>query len=146
MQDKRGKRGVNHEAKQEQAILALVETGGNVRAAAAKIGVDESTLFRWLQDETFSARLSELRKEIWEDSISRLQGGWSKALDTLAACMDSAKDSDRIRAAALWCDIHFKAQNAHALEERIKQLEEQLSKVLNILDGNTTESEGSTTA
>jgi transposase len=35
----------------ERLRIALAESGGDVRAAAARLGVHFTTLYRWLQDE-----------------------------------------------------------------------------------------------
>jgi hypothetical protein len=58
-------------AKQETALAALLALG-EVRAAAKKAGVGETTLWRWLKEETFAASYREGRRRLVEASAARL--------------------------------------------------------------------------
>ena len=57
---------------QERAIIALL-SHATTRTAAKAVGVDEATLWRWLQDKDFHKRYIDLRRECVSQSITRLQ-------------------------------------------------------------------------
>src|SRR5690349_18421062 len=70
-------------AQQGDAIEALVRAP-RIEAAAAMVGIDESTLRRWLQEPAFKARYREARRAVLEDSIARLEQLTASAVEALA--------------------------------------------------------------
>lgn len=62
---------------QERAVVALL-SHANTRTAAKAVGVDEATLWRWLQDKDFHAAYMNWRRESVRQSIARLQQAQAK--------------------------------------------------------------------
>jgi hypothetical protein len=74
-------------------------------AAAAKAGVGETTLYRWLHLREFRAAYRQARRELVEGAIGRIQAGTGQAVQALldVAC-HGRRDSDRVRAAGTLLD------------------------------------------
>ena len=76
--------------KQQKAIAALLSER-TTRDAAKTAGVNEKTLYTWLNDQNFRAALRSAEKDILNDVTRRLSAGQSLALDTLEKFVKSAR-------------------------------------------------------
>jgi hypothetical protein len=91
-------------SKQESVIAALL-TEPNYAAAAAKAGVGQTTLYRWLHLPAFRAAYRQARREVVEFAIGRTQAGSGQAVETLLdVARDGRRDSDRVRASVALLD------------------------------------------
>src|SRR5262249_19260987 len=94
--------------KQETLIAALL-TEPTHAAAAAKAGVSEATLHRWLHLPELQAAYRQARRALVEGAVGRIQAATGQAVDTLlAVAKDGAKDGDRVRAAVALLDHAFR--------------------------------------
>jgi len=73
--------------KQDKAISALLSEP-TIGAAAAKIGIGESTLHTWLADSDFSEAYRAARREATQQAIARLQQQSSAAAGVLVDLMN----------------------------------------------------------
>jgi hypothetical protein len=90
--------------KQETLIAALLSEPTHA-VAAAKAGISEATLHRWLRLPAFSAAYRQARRELVEGAIGRIQAAAGQAVDTLVTvATQGEKDSDRVRAAVALLD------------------------------------------
>jgi hypothetical protein len=90
--------------RQEAAIAALLCEPTHA-AAAAKAGIGEATLRRWLRLPAFAAAYRAARRELVEAAVGRIQAATGQAVDTLLdVAKDGAKDGDRVRAAVALLD------------------------------------------
>src|SRR5262249_36563431 len=91
--------------RKQEALIAALLTEATHAAAAAKAGVSEATLHRWLQLPDFSAAYRVARRQLVEGAVGRIQAATGQAVATLlAVAKDGAKDSDRVRAAVALLD------------------------------------------
>jgi hypothetical protein len=91
-------------SKQETLIAALL-TEPSYAAAAAKAGVGETTLYRWLHLASFRAAFRKARRELVESAVGRIQAATGQAVETLlAVALQGRRDSDRVRAAIALLD------------------------------------------
>src|SRR5579872_3498854 len=96
--------GSKIDRKQEVAIAALLSERTQADAAA-KVGIGEATLQRWLLDPAFAAAYRAARRAAVENAVARLQAVTGQAVDTLlAVATNGARDSDRVRAAVALLD------------------------------------------
>jgi AcrR family transcriptional regulator len=118
------KAGQSLTAKQERAVLALLEHS-TMEEAAKAVGVGKTTLWRWLQDKDFHAAYMKARRESVKQSIARLQKYTSEAADTLHEVMTnkSANDFARVGAAKAILDYAIKAVEVEDLAARVAELE-----------------------
>ena len=109
---------------QERAIVALL-SHANTRTAAKAVGVDEATLWRWLQDEDFHAAYMTIRRESVSLSIARLQQSTMEAVNTLKAITKDKKApaSARVMAARSIIEYSFKAVQIEDLAARVAEIE-----------------------
>jgi hypothetical protein len=89
----------------QEALIAALLTEPTYAAAAAKAGVGETTLYRWLHLREFRAAYRQARRELVEGAIGRIQAGTGQAVQALldVAC-HGRRDGDRVRAAGTLLD------------------------------------------
>ena len=91
-------------SKQEVLIAALLTEPTHV-AAAAKAGVGETTVYRWMRLPRFRAAYRRARRELVEAAIVRIQAATGQAVEALlAVARQGRRDSDRVRAAIALLD------------------------------------------
>lgn len=112
-------------AKQELALRAVL-SHPTLKEAALAAGISETTLWRYMQDEEFSKRLREARRDAVSHAVIRLQRASSDAVTVLRDLMmkDDAPASARITAARTVLDYSMRAVEMDELRARIDQLEE----------------------
>lgn len=108
---------------QRKAIEALLTTG-NVAAAALEAGVNRSSLYRWMNDETFASELRRLEAEAVA-ALSRTLAGLGDAVaQTLRdALAPDQKITIRLRASEMVIGNLLRLRELVDLEDRIKALE-----------------------
>ncbi len=85
--------------RKEEALIAALLTESTHTAAAAKAGVSEATLYRWLNLPDFRTAYRRARRQLVECAVGRIQAATGQAVDTLVAvAKNGAKESDRVRA------------------------------------------------
>ena len=82
--------GAKTAAVRDQAILALLSEP-TIAQAAARCGVDEKTLRRWLAEEAFTAAYEAARKTTFRAAISRIPALTVRAVETLADLLGTSK-------------------------------------------------------
>lgn len=109
--------------KQQKAITALLSER-TTRDAAKTAGVNEKTLYTWLNEPNFRAALRSAEKDILDDVTRRLSAGQSLALDTLEKLVKSARhESTKLRASVAWLEMSLKFRDMQDIEERLTALE-----------------------
>jgi hypothetical protein len=99
-----GGHGQKLTSKQEALIAALL-TEPTYAAAAARAGVGQTTLYRWLHRPAFRAAYRRARRELVEAAVGRLQAATGQAVETLlAVARQGRRDGDRVRAAVALLD------------------------------------------
>src|SRR5579872_4194639 len=88
------------QAKWEPAILALIQYG-NLTTAAAAVGIDRVTLWRWTKNRAFIAQWRRTQAQISTPAHQRLKENQLAAADTLVQVMNDPNVSagTRLRAA-----------------------------------------------
>jgi AcrR family transcriptional regulator len=109
---------------QDRAIFALLEHP-TIEDAAKAVGVNKTTLWRWLQDQDFHSAYMKARRETVKHSFARMQKHTSQAVDTLHEIMTStsANDFARVSAAKAILDYSIKAVEIEDLAQRVEELE-----------------------
>lgn len=109
---------------QERAIAALLRNRTKDEASR-DAGVPQSTLYRWLREPEFKARLREAQRDLFDHAMGYLQDATGEAVATLRAVMtsDDAPETARVTAARLVIEFNRQHIDTHDLEERIAALE-----------------------
>jgi hypothetical protein len=84
----------------QEALLAALLTESTYAAAAAKAGVGQTTLYRWMNLPDFHAAYRQAGRELVAFAIGRIQSATGQAVETLlTVAREGRRDSDRVRAA-----------------------------------------------
>ena len=116
--------GEKFSRKQEQAISALLNEP-TIEAAAKRIGVGETTLWRWLQIPSFQEQYRQAKRRVVEHAITQLQSACGEAVACLREVMGDreATDSSRVSAARAVLEQSIKTVELDDLNGRIAALE-----------------------
>ena len=108
----------------ERAILALLSEK-TITKAAEKIGIDESTLRRWLaDDEAFQTAYASARHAAFQAGMSRVQALTAQAVDTLEDLLGQ-KDSPSVRlgAARTVVEVGIHQHDAEHILHKLDEIE-----------------------
>lgn len=104
--------GIGHTAtaeltpRQEEAIAALLACA-SVQAAAGRVQIGRTTLYRWLKDETFLTVYQKARRQAMSWVPGRLQHLTGKAIHTLEHILDDPEAPARARVSAARTVLEF---------------------------------------
>ncbi len=115
--------------KQEAALLALL-SHKTLKESALAAGVSMPTLWRYLRDPVFSLRYREMRRELVECAMVRLQNDSEHAAHVLRDVADDkqAPAGARVTAARTIIELSIKSVELGDLQQRISSLEEYITK------------------
>jgi len=110
--------------KWELAIAGLLQ-GSSIGDAAKLAGVSESSLFRWLRDESFRRAYQEARREAVGQAVAQLQRSCGRAVEGLVDVLDDgeASASAKVSASKTILELSLKSVEIEDLEKRISELE-----------------------
>jgi hypothetical protein len=108
----------------EAAIAALL-TQRSVDDAARAVGIYGRTMLRWMKDPVFQTEYRAARRQVYFQSVARLQQGTSLAAATLLKVMldPNSPASVRVRAAECVMDQSSKGMEIEDVEARVAALE-----------------------
>lgn len=114
--------------KRSLAIAALLNSP-TIAHAAASAGVSESTMTRWLREESFLAEYRLAQREALRQAIATLQAAAGSAVTVLRAAMldQSATAASRVAAARVVLEFSFRGAEMADLEERLEVVESQIA-------------------
>ena len=116
--------GAKTAAVRERAILALL-TEKSIGKAAAKCGVHEKTLRRWMaDDEEFKRALAEARHLTFEAAMNRVQALMGQAIDTLTKLMSPRlPPAVRLGAARTVAELGIHRDDADTIMRKLDEIE-----------------------
>jgi len=109
---------------QERAIVALL-SNSTMKRAAKSVGVDDRTLFRWLQDKDFHTAYRAARRETVTQAIARLQQASTEAVNTLREIVKDKKHPApaRVSAAKAILEFSIKSVELEDMADRVAEIE-----------------------
>ena len=121
-----GGHGAKSAAVREKAIVSLLSEK-TITEAAAKAGIDESTVRRWLsEDEVFQAEYAAARQAAFQAGIYRAQALTARAMDTLEELLDDEKHPNvRLGAARTVAEIGIHQYDAETILKKLDEIETQ---------------------
>jgi transposase-like protein len=115
----------NVRGKQASAIIELLNPANrNYADVAAKCGIAERQLYRWMDDADFQGELAAARKALLERTLDRLAGANVHAVDALLSVLSTQNPAGLRRLAAN--DIlnhHSRLVDLVDLQQRITDME-----------------------
>ena len=106
----------------EDAIVVLASCS-SFPEAAKELGVTVQTIYNWLADPEFLAKLESVRNQIVSDAISKLKAHTTKAVETLVLLMDDENSQVRRGASNDILNHVSRLMEIKELEVRLKALE-----------------------
>ncbi len=109
---------------QEQAIIALLKEP-TVELAAKHVGVDESTVYRWLKEPAFAKQYRDARREAFRHAIALTQKYAPHAVQTLMKVASDPAASHSAKVAAATALLKFSRESIELddVVERVEALE-----------------------
>ena len=115
--------GAKTAAVREQAIVALLSEP-TLGQAAARCGVTERTLRRWLAEDAFNAEYEAARRSTFQAAISRIPALTVKAVTTLDDLLGKTKPpAVRLGAARTVAEIGMHQYDAETILKKLDDLE-----------------------
>ena len=115
----------NTELRQDRAIVALLSEP-SIEAAAKTADVSDVSIWRWMKQPEFRAKLRDARRAVVEGAIGRLQAAATEAVDTLRRNLTCGTPSVEVKAAATILDQAVRCVELFDLAERVEHLEARL--------------------
>jgi hypothetical protein len=110
-------------AKREQ-VAAAIASGSSMRQAAAASGVTVRSIYNWLREPAFVARVEELRSSIVETAMGRMISNLTRAASELRRLLRDEDARVRLGAAKTVLEGAVRLREYAALEARMRALEE----------------------
>jgi hypothetical protein len=111
---------------QETLAIAALMSSPTIAQAAARVGIHERTLRRWLAErEPFRRALRREQRAVMAACTARLQQSAAKAIDTLEEVMEDgeAPHASKVAAARALLDLAHERIDVADLTERIEAIE-----------------------
>jgi hypothetical protein len=108
--------------RQERAVVAMM-ANPSISKAAEVAGVSESSIWRWLQDDSFQGRLRAAQSRVMDGALSSLQGAMTAAVDCLVRNLSCGTPAAEVQAGKAILDFTLKTRQQFDYMERIKALE-----------------------
>ena len=116
------------ERKRNAFITVLLDCGGNIKEAAARLECAESTLHRHLLDPHFTRAYHQARARLLDTSISQIANVLSDGVRTLHDIIKNTGESAAPRVSAVKVALDFAVRGLELadLRLRVESLEEKL--------------------
>ena len=110
----------------QRSALPTIAASPTMAQAARSSGIGESTLRRWLEDDSFRDELTRLRQESSILARQELQGLMLRSVSVLAEAMNNPDVTVQLRAARYALSFAVQIGEAEKLRSDIQALEEVL--------------------
>jgi len=110
----------------DAALVAALAAGRTVQEAARTAGVSERTVYRRLEDPTFTCQVDAARDAMVSQAVARLSAATTAAVDALRGLLDSPLDFARLAAARSILELTLKFREHDELTARVTALEARL--------------------
>jgi hypothetical protein len=116
------------QGRKRTAAIAALLSSPTIAHAAQSAGVSDSTLTRWLREESFARDYRLAQREALSRAIASLQAASGSAVTVLRAAMldQHATPASRVAAAKVILEFSFRGAEIADLEERLDAIEAQL--------------------
>lgn len=112
----------------EKIIAALLSESSIVRASD-KLGIDQSTLFRIMQNQSFQSAYNDAKRRIIDNTLNAIQAASGEALETLRYVMNDPKTQPqtRVSAAKMILELSLRAFESQQIDQRLSAIETTLN-------------------
>ena len=110
----------------QKAALPYIAAFPNMRQAARAAGIGKSTLYRWMEDESFREEVTRLREAAAQLARVQLQGQMLNAVQVLSDAMDHEDPAIRLRAARYVLQYGLQVGEVERLASDLENLQNSL--------------------
>lgn len=107
------------------AIVYILESS-TLEDARKKARLSRGTLYAWLKDEAFKNELKRQRDEIVKESLAKLKGAITRAVDELIKLMECQKPELKRLICRDILDYAIRAVEIEDVEKRLEEIEEKM--------------------
>ena len=108
--------------KNEMAFAVDIARGTSIVKAAKKVGISETTGYRWARKPEVVKSIAEVRSTVLQTASQRMMNLAGKAVATLEALLGSDDDKIRLSAAKAVIDGTAKMRQLAELEQELEQI------------------------
>ena len=112
-----------HLSANQEKLIALLLTEKTIDEACKKAGVNVTTYWRWMQDESFLREYRKIRLGILENAVAKLQSATFQAIETLERNLHCENPSVEIRCAQIILEQTMKGLETLETSEVEKRIE-----------------------
>ena len=107
-------------------LLALpyLANAPSVTEGARVDNVGRTTLYRWMNDPTFRAKLQRMRDQVVDLDLAELEALTFRSVHVLAEVLEDPNPALRLRAARIILQASAQAQGARELQRRVDVLDD----------------------
>jgi hypothetical protein len=105
-------------------VIPHLLAASSLEEGCRNAGVNKTTVYAWLKEETFREALRRQREEVVSEAMERLKAGVNRAVAKLLGLLESEKETIQARAAEDVIEFAQRAIEHEELEKRVAALEE----------------------
>ena len=109
--------------KQQEAIPHLVGAR-SLQEGCRKAKISKSTMFTWLKNPAFNFELQRVRQAMITESLERLKGGITEAIEELLTLTKAKEKTIKLRACQTILNLYLKVREADEFEKRLEKIEQ----------------------
>ena len=106
-----------------ELLAVAVASGQAIKDAAEACGYSVSRAYHVSASVDFKCRVSEIRQQVLDGAVGRMNAAALRAVDALVAVLDSGEDKDRITAAKTVLSLLGPISELGELRARLDRLE-----------------------
>lgn len=107
--------------KQKRALAALLVK--SLDEVCEDTGISRPTLWRWMKEPEFKDELKKAQDELFTAALGQLKSNLERAVQKVAALMDSTRADVALRAAQSLIEYNLRIRQIESLEQKIAELE-----------------------
>ncbi len=108
--------------KQIEAIPCLIGAR-SLEEGRKKAKLSKATLYAWLKQPAFTARLEEDRQTVISEALATLRTAVTAAVEKLQDLIDAEAENVQLRAAQAVLDFFFRDREINEIERRLEAVE-----------------------
>jgi DNA-binding MurR/RpiR family transcriptional regulator len=113
-------------SRRHEAVIVALLANPTIKDAAQAAGVNESTVWRLMQNPTFQQRYAAAREKAFDSALGSLEASAVQAINSLQKNLSCGTPAVEVQAGKAILDYSLKVREQFHYAERIRQLEQAL--------------------
>lgn len=110
-----------------QIVAVLLAQGRSVKHAATEVGVGERTIYHWMKQPEYVARVDRIKNELVGQAISNLSSNMNLAADQLVKLVVSDDEKISLGASKTLLEMALKARASEETDKKIRELTDRIN-------------------